>query len=139
MKTNLLKIFYLASGFLTFTNGIWMILFPFSWYTDFPGGASHTGAFNAHFIRDIGVTYLVAAFGFIWCEVNLKESRPVHLGLTAFFGGHALLHLADILAERLPFSHWLIDSPLVFAPAVVLGILAMPGVRKYIEESKTRN
>jgi hypothetical protein len=54
----------------------------------------------------------------------------VHLALTVFFVGHALIHLADIGSGRLPHSHWLIDAPGVFTPALIMIILAVPSVRR---------
>lgn len=131
----MLKLFYLVACLLSLVNGIWMLFFPLSWYTDFPAAIPHTGPFNSHFVRDLGVTYLVVALGFGWCALNLNRSRPVHLGLTTFFAGHALIHLVEILAGQLPGTHWLIDTPLVFAPAILLIIFAVPSVRRRLGES----
>ena len=130
----MLKLFYVAACILSLLNGAWMLFFPLSWYTDFPAAVPHTGDFNPHFVRDIGVAYTVAAFGFGWCARNPPGSRPVHLGLTMFFAGHALIHLFEILTGRLPGSHWLIDTPLVFAPALLLIALAIPSVRRRLGE-----
>ena len=126
----MLKFFYAVASFSSFVNGAWMLFFPLSWYTDFPAAVHHTGAFNPHFVRDIGVAYIVCAIGFAWCALRPDGSRAVHAGLTLLFAGHALLHLADILAGRLPQVHWLIDTPLVFVPALVLIVLAVPSVRR---------
>src|SRR5688572_24902808 len=103
----MLKLFYLLACVFSFVNGVWMFLFPFSWYTDFPAGIPHTGSFNSHFVRDLGVAFLVIALAFGWSAVNLDRSRPVHLALTVFFIGHALIHLVDIVMGHLPRSHWL--------------------------------
>ncbi len=126
----MLKIFYFLAFLLNFVNGVWMLLFPLSWYTDFPAAIPHTGPFNPHFVRDLGVVYLTVSFGFAWCAQHLDRSRPVHLGLTFFFSGHALIHLFEIVTGRMPQSHWLIDTPLVFLPALLLIVLAVPSVRK---------
>ncbi len=40
--------------------------------------------------------------------------------MTLFTSGHALGHVAEILAGLLPAAHWLVDLPLVFAPALLL-------------------
>ena len=40
-----------------------------------------------------------------------------------FYGGHAITHVADIVEGRLPPSHWLIDTPLVFAPTIMLVVM----------------
>lgn len=108
-----------------------MLLFPRSWYTDFPAGIPHTGAFNSHFIRDLGVVYLVVALAFAWCARNVDRSRPVHVALTIFFVGHALIHVADITSGNLPQIHWLIDTPGVFLPALLMIVLAFAPVRNF--------
>ena len=134
----MLKLIYTIACLSSFFNGMRMLLFPLSWYRDFPAAVPHTGPFNQHFVRDIGVAYLVAALGFGWCALRPDRARPVHFGLTVFFLGHALIHLADILAGRLPHAHWLIDSPLVFAPALILLLLSVPSVRARLGEPGAR-
>ena len=130
----MLKIFYAIACLLSLANGAWMLSFPLSWYTDFPAAIPHTGPFNPHFVRDIGVAYLVAALGFGWCVLHLGRCRLVHIGLTVFFVGHALIHLVEILAGHLPSAHWLVDAPGVFVPALLLLILTVPSVRKRMGE-----
>ena len=43
--------------------------------------------------------------------------------VTLFNGLHALVHVADTIADRLPVSHWLIDFPGVYAPVILLLVL----------------
>jgi hypothetical protein len=131
----MLKIFYAIFCLLSLVNGAWMLSSPFSWYEYLPAAVPHTGPFNSHFVRDIGVAYSVAGLGFGWCALHLGRCRPVHLGLTIFFVGHALIHLVEILAGRLPGTHWLIDAPGVFAPALILIILTVPSVRRRMGEA----
>ncbi|HEX8500521.1 MAG TPA: hypothetical protein VF659_08025 [Pyrinomonadaceae bacterium] len=125
----MLKTFYAVFCLFSLANAAWMLASPLTWYEHFPAAVPHTGPFNPHFVRDIGVAYFVAGLGFGWCARNLGRSRPAHVGLTVFFVGHALIHLGEILAGRLPASHWLIDAPGVFAPALLLLVLAVPSVR----------
>jgi hypothetical protein len=51
------------------------------------------------------------------------------LGTNNFFVGHALIHVVDIISGYLPPSHWLIDAPSVFVPAILRVILSFPGMR----------
>jgi hypothetical protein len=88
-----------------------MLLSPLSWYEKFPAEIPHTGPLNAHFVRDLGVVYLVVALAFAWAARNVERSRFVHFALTVFFVGHAVIHFAEIAAGRLPHAHWLIDMP----------------------------
>jgi hypothetical protein len=39
---------------------------------------------------------------------------------------HALIHVADLVAGRLPGEHWLVDLPGVFVPAILILVLALP-------------
>lgn len=133
----MLKLIYLIFGLLSLFNGAWMLLFPLSWYTDLPAAVPNTGPFNPHFVRDLGVVFLIVGFAFGWSAFNLDRSRPVHLVLTAFFTGHALIHLADIVAGRLPHNHWTIDIPGVFVPALLMIILAVPSVRSRLIRTTT--
>ena len=126
----MLKLIYLVFGLLSLINGAWMLLFPLSWYTDLPADVPHTGPFNPHFVRDLGVVFLIVGLTFGWSALNIGRSRLAHLALTAFLTGHALIHLTDILAGRLPHSHWLMDTPGVFVPALVMIVLAVPVVRR---------
>jgi hypothetical protein len=126
----MLKVFYLLAGIFSFLNGGWMLVSPLSWYEKFPAGIPHTGPFNAHFIRDLGVVYLIVALTFLWAARNVRRSQAAHLALSLFFIGHALIHLADIVSGVLPHSHWLIDMPGVFLPALLMAVLAVPSVRE---------
>lgn len=128
----MLKVIYLVGSFISFINGGWMLFFPLSWYENFPASIPHTGPFNSHFVRDLGVAFLVVAVAFWWSARNIDRAYSVHLVLTAFFTGHALIHIADIVVGRLPQSHLLIDTPGVFLPALLMLISAVPSVRKRI-------
>jgi hypothetical protein len=125
----MLKTFYLVAGILSFLNGGWMLLYPLSWYEKFPSGIPHTGPYNAHFIRDLGIVYLIVALTFVWVSRNVRSARVPHFALTLFFVGHALLHLVDIVSGGLPPNHWLIDLPGVFLPGLLMAVLAVPSVR----------
>lgn len=126
----MLKVIYFIFCLLSIFNGGWMLLFPLSWYTDLPAAVPNTGPFNQHFVRDLGVVFLLIGLAFGWAALNVDRSRPVHLVVTAFFTGHAMIHVADIVTGRLPHRHWMIDMPGVFVPAVLMIILAVPTVRR---------
>jgi hypothetical protein len=132
---SMLKLFYLLACLFSLVNGAWMLLFPLSWYTSFPADISHTGPFNPHFVRDLGVAFAVIGLAFGWSALHLEHSRPVHLALTIFFIGHALIHVTDIVTGRLPNSHWLIDLPGVFLPMLIMLALSVPAVRKLVSST----
>ena len=126
----MLRLIYLIFCVLSLFNGAWMLFFPLSWYTDLPAGVPHTGPFNPHFVRDLGVVFIVVGLAFAWSALNVNRSLLVHLALTALLKGHALIHVTDILAGRLPHGHWLMDTPGVFVPALIMIVLAVPSVRR---------
>ena len=106
-------------GLLLAANGFLMLFDPAQWYAMVPG-VPETGPFNPHFVRDVGVAYSVSGIGLAWCARNLDRALPVLIGIVLFNTGHAITHVADILEDRLPSSHWLIDTPGVFAPTAAL-------------------
>ena len=113
---------------MSIANGVWMLVAPEGWFHGIPAAVPDTGPFNAHLVRDYGVAFSVAGLGFAWCAANLERCYPVHLGLALFFTGHAGVHLGDLLGGRLPATHWVLDLPSVFAPALLLAVLALPAV-----------
>jgi hypothetical protein len=125
-KRTLIAWFYGIFGVGTLANGLWMLISPFTWYTQLPAAVPDTGPINIHFVHDIGVMFSIAGAGAMWCAKNLERCAPVHVLVTGLVAGHALVHFAEILAGKLPPSHWLIDLPLVFVPALILlGITPM--------------
>lgn len=112
-------------GVISLGNGLWMIVHAWSWFEWIPG-VTDTGEANAHFIHDVGIAFTVCAIGLFWCARHLDIARPVFLGITLFIAGHALGHVVEIIAGLLPHSHWYIDIPLVFLPACLLTLAALP-------------
>ena len=101
-------------------NAAWMLADPAGWYAGLPAAVPDTGPLNAHFVRDIG-----SAFGVMSAGLLLAAARPAFrvpiLGLVSmFYVLHALVHVTDTLAGRLPPSHWTIDLPGVYVPALLL-------------------
>lgn len=66
------------------------------------------------------------ALGFGWSAANVDRCRPVHLGITAFLVGHALVHVAEMVTGPMPAHRWGVDLPFVFLPAAVMLFLALP-------------
>jgi hypothetical protein len=115
--------FYRILGLGSLANGVWMLVSPEGWFTGVPAAVTDTGPVNVHFVHDLGVVFILAGLGAFWCAAQHRVRNPVHAGLALFFSGHALVHVAEILAGRLPAAHWWIDAPLVFLPAVLLAAL----------------
>ncbi|MCB1748624.1 MAG: hypothetical protein H6977_09115 [Gammaproteobacteria bacterium] len=110
--TALLAVLYLG-------NGLAMLSAPAAWYAAVPGVAA-SGPYNDHFVRDIGLAYLLAGGAFAWAL-----RRPRHLAACAIVGSawpalHALVHLAEWLHHGLPPARILLADGLgVLAPALL--------------------
>lgn len=124
--------FYGILGLVSLANGLWMLLDPASWYVQIPAAVPDTGPLNQHFVHDVGVVYFAAGLGALWCARDPIAAYGAHLGVMLFYAGHALVHVAEILLGLLPHSHWWIDLPLVFSPALVLVLLTVPAVRRRV-------
>jgi hypothetical protein len=124
----ILGIVFMLFGVLGIGNSLWMLISPETWYHNLPAAVPDTGAFNPHFIRDIGLLYGMSGAGFIWSAFRLDRCYSIHIVQTGFYAGHALLHVVDIVMGRLPQSHWLEDALGVFMPGIVLGVLCVPAV-----------
>ena len=133
MNTFLLKSFYNFMGAVNFGNGLWMLFFAENWYFNLPAGLEDTGPLNTHFVHDIGLVFCILGIGAFYCATKINNCRAVHFGLLAFIVGHALIHVVEILIGLLPPSHWLIDLPLLFVPAILI-LAITPSVLKIQNE-----
>jgi hypothetical protein len=93
-------------------NGLIMLVVASTWYAIAPGVAE-TGPFNAHFIRDIGVAYLVCGAAMVWFALE-RIAQPAALAAAAFLALHALVHLWDAAAGREHAHQLLLDVPRYF-------------------------
>lgn len=116
-------------GAVSIGNGLWMLFFAENWYFNLPAGIEDTGPLNTHFVHDIGLVYCIAGIAAFYCASQIHYCKAVHIGLTLFTVGHALIHVVEILIGLLPPSHWLIDLPLLFVPAILI-LLITPFVLK---------
>lgn len=75
-------------------NGLYMLYDPNAWYLAVPG-VPRTGPFNPHFVRDIGLIYLLvgAAFG---AGAYTKHRTAFWAAATFWLSGHALFHLWEV-------------------------------------------
>lgn len=58
------RVLWVLLGMPLLIAAVTMIMAPGFWYERFPGVAER-GAFNAHFVRDLGCAFLVAACSFL--------------------------------------------------------------------------
>ncbi|QUM74416.1 hypothetical protein [Sphingopyxis granuli] len=111
-------IFIALLGAFMFANGIFMLVAPEAWFSVVPG-VTRTGFFNQHFVRDIGMTYLMVGSGFIFG--GWVVDRRVELwGIAALWlSGHAIFHLVEVATGICSPSYLLVDFPAVTLPALI--------------------
>lgn len=106
-------------------NACAMLLVPRLWYIHLPGVAD-TGPYNAHFVRDIGCAFLVAALGLAWRAWRPHTGWPAALAGAGFLLLHGGVHVAETLAGLCGWGSLLRDAPLVLLPALLALALALP-------------
>ena len=110
-------------------NGIWMLVDPAGWYTKLPAAVPDTGPLNEHFVRDIGSAFVVMSVGLLVAAFRPALRLPLVALTSLFYWLHALVHVTDTLAGRLPPSHWAIDFPGVYLPAILLAVVVVAVAR----------
>lgn len=100
-------------------NGLFMLVDPFGWY-DAVGTVKATGPANAHFLRDIGIAYLVSAalIGFAAANPALRWGSALVGNL--WLGAHGVLHIYEVLAGICSPDIFWRDAPGVLGPPVVV-------------------
>lgn len=108
------------AAFLFLGAALGMLGAPLLWYEWFPGVAER-GAFNAHFVRDLGCCFLVVALSFLWAVKAEAGARSAVIASTAFLLLHALVHAGEAAAGVHPMTGRLIgaDFALVYAPTAL--------------------
>ena len=101
----------------------WMIATPEGWWAAVPG-VGNTGPYNAHFVRDVGCTYMALAVCLAAGLLRPRWLYPMVLVPAIWMALHASLHLWDVASSRLPLEHLLLDAPGVFLPVVLHWLLA---------------
>ena len=109
-------------------NGIFMLASPETWYFAVPGVTS-TGPFNQHFLRDIGLIFVLIGLGFLFGAAR-PGSRVLLWSMGAIWlSGHALFHVWEVAVgicgpEVLPR-----DFPAVTLPALIAVALSVWSLR----------
>ena len=104
-------------------NGGFMLLDGPGWYQTAPG-ASDTGPYNAHFVWDIGIAFIVAGLG-MGARAWRERYWPAAITGAAFLFGHGLVHVAGLLGGH---AHYvLMEWTGIVLPAFVSLWAALPG------------
>ena len=121
-------LFLLGLGFLA--NALWMLAGPMHWYEELPAAVPDTGPFNPHFVRDIGCAFFAVGVAVVWGAFDLRFRRPLLVVAALFLVAHAVLHVYDTAVGNLPHTHWWLDLPGVYGPAVLMCMAAFALARR---------
>lgn len=106
-------------------NALFMLSEPRLWYDTIPG-VPFSGAFNRHFVQDIGCAYLVIAIGLGW-RARTPAAWPAAVLSALFLLMHGGVHLVDLAQGRCTLAGFWRDAPAVILPALLALWLASPG------------
>ncbi len=99
-------------------NALIQLARPLAWYDAVPG-VPLTGPFNPHFVRDIGMAYLVVALGLVWFAARPRQGWPALVCAAAFLCLHAAIHVGDASCGGSAWRDLVRDFPGVFLPALI--------------------
>lgn len=110
-------------GVLILGNGVFMTVAPESWYWTIEGVADR-GPFNQHFLRDIGIIYMLIGLAFIGGAIYAKHRLILWLMPTAWLSCHAIFHVWEVIVGICEPSALVVDFGGVTVPALLgLGLI----------------
>ncbi|MGP8120810.1 MAG: hypothetical protein ACLP8B_09830 [Xanthobacteraceae bacterium] len=118
MKRVIASLVALFSGL----NGLLMLADGAGWYGRVPG-VPETWPYNAHFVQDIGIAFLVAGLA-LAAAAWRGRFWPAGAAGAGFLAGHALIHLAGILGGHA--HHAAFDLAAIVAPAALAVYCIIP-------------
>jgi len=121
-----LKIVLGLSGVGNLANGLWMLAAPRTWYLLLPAGIPDFGAYNEHFIRDLGIMFTVFGAALAFAAFKPAVRATVISLLLLWFSLHSVLHVVEVLRGYVEAVHLWVDIPLCHVPTVILaGLLVL--------------
>ena len=105
-------------GVGAWANGLYMLASPTGWYFAVPGVTS-TGDFNQHFIRDIGLLFLLLGTAMLIGAFKSHLRLTMWTSATIWLSGHALFHFWEVAVGICSASAIPRDFPAVTLPAIL--------------------
>jgi len=105
-------------GFAALANGLFMLASPRGWYFTVPG-VTMSGPFNQHFVRDIGLIFLLVSAGFLVGAWRPASRATLWAAATTWLVGHALFHVWQVAAGVSAPDALQRDFPAVTLPALI--------------------
>ena len=115
-------------GVLALANGLYMLVSPGSWYFAVPG-VTTTGPFNQHFLRDIGLIFVLIGAALLAGAIRPALRVPLWTGAAIWLAGHALFHFWEVVVGICGASALARDFPAVTLPALIVVALAFWAAR----------
>jgi hypothetical protein len=117
MKTLCLGLAVLL-GIALEANGLFMLVSPDNWYLAVPGVTS-TGPFNQHFLRDIGLIFVLMGGAFLVGAARPQFRVLLWAAPTIWLSGHALFHFWEVAVGICSPAVLPRDFPAVTLPAII--------------------
>lgn len=111
-------------GLASAVNGLFMLISPANWYFAVPG-VTTTGPFNQHFVRDIGLIFLLVAIAMLAGVARPVARVPLWSAAAGWLGGHALFHFWEVAVGICGTGALAQDFPAVTLPAILTTVLAL--------------
>jgi len=99
-------------------NGLYMLAAPADWYLAVPG-VTTTGSFNQHFVRDIGLIFVLIGAAYLAGAARPGDRVALWAAATLWLAGHALFHLWEVAVGICGTSAIARDFPAVTLPAIL--------------------
>ena len=116
-------------GLAAAANGAFMLLSPDAWYMAVPG-VTTTGPFNQHFIRDIGLIFLLLSGGLLAGVARPNVRTLLWTGVAVWLTGHALFHFWEVAVGICGPSALARDFAAVTLPSILVWLLALWSARE---------
>jgi len=109
-------------------NGAYMLADPTDWYFAVPG-VTTTGPFNQHFVRDIGLIFVLIGAAYLWGAYRPAVRATLWGASALWLAGHALFHVWEVAVGICGTSALARDFPAVTLPAIIAATLAVRAAR----------
>ncbi|MGP9800566.1 hypothetical protein [Rheinheimera sp. NSM] len=129
MLNKLLSPAALLLGLAALVNGSFMTIAPETWYWLVPG-VPDRGPFNQHFLRDIGMNYLLLGAAFVYGALYRKQRLILWSVPTAWLVSHAVFHVWEVLVGICGPQSLIDDFAGVTLPALVALSLLYAGAKE---------
>jgi hypothetical protein len=117
----LAQIMIVLPALFSLVNGGLMVLNPYGWYQMLPT-VQHTGHFNQHFIRDIGLAYLTCGIVLAYAARFPSGRWLAALAGVLWLTLHGAFHVCELLTGiGAPHVFWM-DAPGVLGPPLMVWI-----------------